>query len=201
MTRKIRFFFYNFLDAGVSHCLDMCCVDGKHVRVLGKGSIGFDYLKYHLFVLEGGKKFRQTSLKDDLKDVLVEEGIVPSAVILKNTFEHTLEPHSFLMNIRGAMPDNGILYLTVPVTHSILYGILSRFLPGFVSSYWKGFLQHEHVNFFTCDTFDLTIKYAGFEIEKRYYGVNFPFLGWLSRAVKSNLWGYMQKSTRLELQR
>ena len=183
LTRQIKFFLKKVPDAGVSPSLDLCCGDGKHLKALAKGSIALDYYKSPHLVLEDGKKFRQISLKDDLKDVLEEEGIVPSSVILTNTFEHTLEPHSFLMNIRRAMSDNSNLFLTIPVSHPILYEILRRFLPRSISSYWKGFLQHDHVNFFTCDTLDLTIQYAGFKIEHRYYGVNLPFFGWLSRLV------------------
>lgn len=105
-------------------------------------------------------------ISDDFRTILIKENLKPKAFIFTNTFEHVLDPHLFLLNIHRAMPIDSFLYLIIPITHRFLYKMLKIFFPKFVSKKWKGFLQSDQVNFFTCDTLDLTVEYAGFRIIK-----------------------------------
>lgn len=202
MLKQINFFLKNVPNSKSIAVVDICCGDGKYLKYLSNTSIGLDYFRSPNLKLKKNQKFKKMKIGDDIKNLLIKENIKSHVFILSNTFEHVLDPHLFLLNIRRAMPADGILYLTIPITHSFLYKILKIFFPKFIYKKWKGFLQSDHVNFFTCDTLNLTLEYAGFRITKRYYGVNIPKFEFLSKLLtptygvicsKIDNWNYRNK--------
>jgi len=185
MQRQVKFLFTHITEALSEVCCDLCCGDGKYLKHLGNGSIGIDFFRSPNLTISKYFSFKIIKKISELRNIFTALKIRPRVIVFSNTLEHILDPHVFLINIRRSMQDNTALFLTVPITHIFLYKILRLILPTFISKKWKGFLQSDHVNFFSCDTLDLTIQFSGFKIEKRYYGFGFdvPIFRYLSRMI------------------
>ncbi len=101
----------------------------------------------------------------------VEDGFPPElkgsfdAVFTNNLFEHLVAPHLFLTRIHAILRPGGILAIGHPLTPPFPLNHLWRAL-GFY-----GWLEMEHVNFFTPQTAKLTLERGGFEVMAQHFSL------------------------------
>ena len=73
-----------------------------------------------------------------------------------NLFEHLLSPHAFLVNLKQFAKDDAILILGVPM--------IPKVVPLMKLRKFRGALATPHINFFTKDSFQLTVERAGWGV-------------------------------------
>lgn len=111
--------------------------------------------------------------------------------------EYVDSPHRTLRQLAGALHDDGILLIAVPLTNA---GRHLRFL----SARFRGYLAVDHVNFFTTPTLRMTVERAGFEVMEITTGFGSladRLLLWMAPAClliarKREGWEYHPKATR-----
>jgi SAM-dependent methyltransferase len=112
------------------------------------------------------------TFEDDIRDTLESHGVANSFpfVVCTNMIEHVPSPWLTLLSLRRALSPEGVLFVGVPMSHPVIRRTLKAATPKRIWSRWKGYLQSDHINFFTPATFDLTVESAGFRILRRYSG-------------------------------
>jgi hypothetical protein len=73
-----------------------------------------------------------------------------------NLFEHLLSPHAFLVNLKQFAQKDALLILGVPMVPKIT--ALTKVKK------FRGSLASPHINFFTKDTYKLTVERAGWDV-------------------------------------
>jgi SAM-dependent methyltransferase len=135
--------------------LDMGCGFGEYMQRFGKNSVGItttkaevEYGKAHAIDL----RFGNVELLDKSLPPLKEFDMFWG----NNLFEHLLSPHAFLVNLKQYAKNDALLILGVPMVPKIVSLIkLKKF---------RGSLATPHINFFTKDTFRLTVERAGWKV-------------------------------------
>lgn len=134
--------------------LDIGCAKGEHLVHFGEGSKGVDAnKKYFEFWKELNLKVITANVENNIP--LNEKFDV---IWCNNLIEHLVAPHLFLVRLHKFLKENSILILGVPTVSPISF--LRRF------SRFRGYLAHEHLNFFTQPTIKLTLERAGYKIEE-----------------------------------
>ena len=136
--------------------LDLGCGSGQHLVHFGRGSIGVtsaknevEYGKEHnLRIVFGNvEQIDKLSLQNNFDYIWAN-----------NLFEHLLSPHAFLMKLKKVANQNTRIILGVPMIPKLSF--LLRF------SKFRGALASNHINFFTKESFKLTVECAGWTIEE-----------------------------------
>lgn len=218
-TRQLRWVCYHFPLFSSEPVLDIGCGNGINLKFFGTGSIGLDGNEEYIREFpERNIKVLKWTFDEDINGFLKArgEGNRFRCVCCLNVMEHVLSPHLHLLNMRRCLEDGGYLFLSIPLARVRLHEVLKLLTPKRLSKFWGGYLQDDHVNFWVPKTFDLTVKYAGFSIVKRYYGGvarNFsrlailnsvlgeasPTYGVVCRRIKD--WNYRQKSSVVKVLR
>lgn len=107
-----------------------------------------------------GRKTHRMNIEDGFT------GIAPAsfdAVFTNNLFEHLLAPHLFLARIHSILRPGGLLAIGHPLVPPFPLNKAWNML-GF-----NGWMEAEHVNFFTPKTSRLTLERGGFAVERQYF--------------------------------
>lgn len=169
-TRRIRYLRRHFPNALARPALDVGCGDFVHLRNFAPGSVGMDG---RTLTPPAGYHFLHWNFEDDIGTRLAESGL-PSTfetIWCSDVFEHTLNPHPFLLNLRRTLSAQGLLFLGVPLVNPLAFRKLQTRTNIF--NYFCGYLSQDHVNFFTYRTLRHTVEFAGFETVAWYS----PFIG------------------------
>jgi 2-polyprenyl-3-methyl-5-hydroxy-6-metoxy-1,4-benzoquinol methylase len=150
--------------------LDIGCSYGNSLLFFGKDSEGIEIQEHMVNLIRSlGRTVYKINIEDGMEELGHDnyDAIYCSAVI-----EHLLSPYLFLVRLHPLLKKGGILALSYPVVP-----------PFFFKSLWKmvnfqGWLQAQHINFFTPETSRLMIERAGFKVIKQYSPVFYriPFL-------------------------
>ncbi len=146
VPRRISHFIHVYPELRTEPVLDVGCgVLTPHLRFFAPGSIGIDGADVRP---PEGYDFLRWNFSDDISNSLTEKGLQSAFrfVWCQNVFEHVLNPHEFLLNLRRVLrPDDGLLFLGVPLVNGLgtTYTV-SRNNP---LNYFRGFLSQDHVNF------------------------------------------------------
>lgn len=132
--------------------LDIGCGFGSHMQRFGENSVG---ITTNTDEVEVGKVINRDIR---LGNVETLQRTLPSnekfdVIWCNNIFEHLLSPHSFLVNLKPYADESTLIILgtpMVPTPASLMR--LKKF---------RGALASPHINFFTKETYNLTVKYAG----------------------------------------
>lgn len=167
--QRIAYLRRHYPEALNEVALDVGCGHFVHLQNFAPGSVALDARsmspprEYH---------FVKWNFLDEISDALAAEGHPSQFPVIwcSDLFEHVLSPHLFLLNLRRALTDNGVLFLGVPLVNRLA---ITRFQ---TRTNWInlfcGFLSQDHVNFFTFETIKHTARFAGLEVEAWYS----PFL-------------------------
>jgi SAM-dependent methyltransferase len=144
--------------------LDVGCGDAVHLYKMGKGSTGIDG---RMLNIKDGYNFLQWNFEEDILKLLEKNNLGKFDLIWSNSvIEHVLSPHLYILNMRRALNDNGILFVGVPVVNFI--GENKLFSKQIFYNLFHGFLSQDHVNFFTYKILKYTLEFAGFDIVGKY---------------------------------
>lgn len=135
--------------------LDMGCGYGEYMQRFGSNSVGITTTQAEVaFGKENNidLRFGNVELLHNCLDQKKEFDLFWG----NNLFEHLLSPHAFLVNLKQYAKDDALLILGVPMVPKITS--LTK-LPKF-----RGSLASPHINFFTKDTFRLTVERSGWDI-------------------------------------
>jgi len=141
-------------DLESKRILDIGCGFGEYLKHFGRGSVGITTTAGEVdYGYRAGMDIRMGNA-----EALDELGITVNfdAMWANNLFEHLLAPHSFLMFLRPHISSDGILILGVPMVPRIVSLLRLR--------WFRGALATNHINFFTKETFRLTVERAGWDI-------------------------------------
>jgi len=148
--------------------VDVGCGDGGFLHEMHKlgfeSLVGFDQSPG----LERAKKlgfgkFSHSNVWDYLKKVEVSGGSDADAIVMVNVLEHVIEPLDLLERIYTALPDKGILCVTVPNDFSSLQQAFLKVkghLPWFVC-------LPDHVNYFDFKTLEGALSKCGFDVSDK----------------------------------
>jgi len=169
MNRRLGFLKSNYPDAFMVPVLDVGCGGGVHLFNFHEGSVGMDG---RAFDSRPGYAFIKWNFEDDISTTLQESSLSTKFkyVWCNDVFEHVLAPHLFLLNLRRALSDDGILFLGVPLVNRLAFPKLQT--RNNVFNLFCGFRSQDHVNFFTYSTLKYTVECAGFDLDGWYS----PFL-------------------------
>ena len=153
-----------FPEIAKNSVLDVGCGDAVHLYKMGKNSLGLDGRN---LIVKDKFNFLQWNFEDDILDLLIENKYKKFDYIWSSSvIEHVLSPHLFILNMRRALTDNGILFVGVPLVNKTgEINLLRKFKS---HSLFHGFLSQDHINFFSYKTLVYTLEFAGFEIIGRY---------------------------------
>ena len=135
--------------------LDVGCSHGEFLIHFGEGSTG-------LTISEEESEFGKNNKGLDIRCENIESSSLSldkkfDVIFANNIFEHLYSPHTFLIESKKYLKDDGVLILGVPV------------IPKFTSllRFWKfrGSLAVSHINFFTTKTLEITVQRAGWDID------------------------------------
>lgn len=163
--KRIEYALKYFPDLSEYPVLDVGCGDAVHLRYFVKGSVGLDARQ--LSIQNSHYKFIQWNFEEDILDTLRIHGLNKFKYIWSSSvIEHVMSPHLFLINIRRALEDEGLLFLGCPLINKIASFKLIR--KSRIYNYFHGFLSQDHVNFFNYKTLRLTCEFAGFKLLSKY---------------------------------
>jgi SAM-dependent methyltransferase len=134
--------------------LDIGCGMGQYLRHFGAGSLGVTTAEVEvafgkaegLPIAFGNAEYLEETLS----------GRKFEAFWANNLFEHLLSPHAFLMKLKRIAVDDSLLILGVPMIPKMVS--LTRL------SKFRGMLASNHINFFTAESFKLTVERAGWQV-------------------------------------
>jgi SAM-dependent methyltransferase len=170
--------------------LDMGCGYGEYMQRFGKNSVGItttqgevDYGKAHNIDI----RFGNVELLKNTLPVQKEFDMFWG----NNLFEHLLSPHAFLVNLKQYAKDDAILILGVPMVPKVVSLIkLKKF---------RGSLASPHINFFTKDTFKLTVERAGWNVlDIRSFAFSSPTLDHATSSLIPHLYLVAQNNPNYE---
>lgn len=120
-----------------------------------------------------GRKTHRINVEDGFGDIAPASF---DAVFTNNLFEHLLAPHLFLARIHAVLRPGGVLAIGHPLVPPFPLNKAWNML-GF-----DGWMEAEHVNFFTPRTARHTIERGGFKVERQYFSAfsRFPLLARLA---------------------
>lgn len=149
--------------------LDVGCGSGEHLLHFPSGSLGLDLSESELDqARRAGLTVRRWNFTDPIPKDLEAKF---EAIWCSNFLEHVLDPHPFLLRLRSALVDGGLLVVTVPQTGLISVGP------------WRGYRAADHVNFFNHRTLRSTIEYAGYEVRFVGAGLSPKLPLWAATAI------------------
>lgn len=135
--------------------LDLGCGYGEYMQRCGQGSVG---ITTTMAEVEYGKvnniDIRQGNV-ELLSDCISSDERF-DAFWANNLFEHLLSPHAFLVNMKAYAREDALLVLGVPMVPKIESLMRLR--------KFRGALASPHVSFFTKKTFELTVRFAGWDV-------------------------------------
>lgn len=160
--------------------LDMGCGYGEYMQRFSKQSVGItttqaevDYGKAHDIDIRFGNVELLEKTLPIQKDFDMFWG--------NNLFEHLLSPHAFLVHLKQYAKDDALLILGVPMVPKIVS--LTKVKK------FRGSLATPHINFFTQDTFRLTVARAGWDVlDIRSFAVSSLYLDRLTRSLSPHLY-------------
>jgi SAM-dependent methyltransferase len=161
VNRRARYLKRYFPEAMAHPVLDVGCGPGTHLYSFAEGSVGLDGRD---LIDRPGYGFAKWDFASDISDTLRRAGKPPAFkyVWTNDVIEHVLSPHDYLLNLRRALQDDGLLFVGLPLVNPI-----GR--PSWTANrknplhLFGGFLSQDHINFFTFPTLLHTARYAGFE--------------------------------------
>ena len=180
MTRRMAHVLKTYPAIRTTPVLDVACgVRVPHLRHFADGSVGIDGDNVQV---PPGKHFARWNFQNDIKTMLEEHGLQSTFdyVWCSDVFEHVLNPHEFLLNLRRTLRSDGILFLGVPLVN--LFGRLPKAPRSFLNNFY-GYLSQDHVNFFTFTTLRYTVEFAGYELVDWYS----PFLQGVRRPLRTGV--------------
>ena len=150
IPKRLKFALKNF-EVGNGRVLDLGCGHGEYLRHFGPGSLGLDISQNYLEQARSkGLNVRSWNFAEGFPADLNE---CFDAVWCSNLLEHVIHPHQFLISIAPLLAPNGRVLIVVPNTTILRVGP------------WRGYLAHDHVNFFTPRTLRWTLSYAGYQVD------------------------------------
>ena len=145
-----QFYFQEF----ISHC---GTANNKHILEIGAGNTGFAKLILEKFDI-ASYTIIDPAIHDDIDGITIVRDFFPckqvrersyDLIISLNTIEHVQNPSSFLENLSHLLTSHSMTFISLPDAGSqIMSGDLSVLL-------------HEHINYFSIDTFQTLSKRKG----------------------------------------
>jgi len=125
-----------------------------------------------------GYRVKESYLDDELsKSIRIKHGPA-RAVICRHTLEHVPNPSGFLKNMRQLLADEGILFVEVPSSHTIIHDLYGYEL-------WD-----EHLHIFSPENLAQAVSRAGFDV--------LSFEAWPLRGTENILlWAIVKPPARL----
>jgi SAM-dependent methyltransferase len=163
--RRIRFIRSHYPWSLEQRALDVGCGGFAHLVKFPAGSIGLDGRDLDP---PAGFHFVRWNFDLDISDTLSAAGHPPRSRVIwcSDVLEHAPSPHVFLLNLRRALAEDGVLFLGVPLVNPLAFPRLQTRTNVFNA--FCGFLSQDHVNFFTFKTLRHTVQFAGFELDGWY---------------------------------
>jgi SAM-dependent methyltransferase len=148
-----------------STIVDIGCGDGsflKEMHALGFGNlVGFDTSPGIERAKQlGFGRFFNASVGEFLARAEETGRSEGDAVVMINVLEHVTEPLALLRRLHRALPDDGVLCITVPNDFSPLQ---RAFLKAKGHEPWFVWLP-DHLNYFSFETLSTALKASGFEV-------------------------------------
>lgn len=145
--------------------LDVGCGDGGFLAEMHKlgfpNLVGLDHSPGLERALRlGFGKFFRSSVWEFLDEVETGKRTDATVIVLVNVLEHVAEPLDLLSRLHGALPDRGLLCVTVPNDFSPLQ---KAFLKVKGHEPWFVALP-DHLNYFDFDSLRATLRRSGFEV-------------------------------------
>lgn len=136
--------------------LDMGCGFGEYMQRFGKNSVGITTTPEEVTYGETHGLDIRIGNVEKLSEYLNPEVDQFDCFWANNLFEHLLSPHAFLVNLKKFAKDDSKIILGVPMV---------PVLPSLMRvKKFGGALASPHINFFTKDTFKLTVEFAGWRV-------------------------------------
>ncbi len=168
MPSRLEFALRNYPRLTSVPVLDVGCGLGRQLARFGPGSVGLDG---RAATTDEGRSVLQWNFDDDIVGILRAANLEPFEYVwCSDVFEHHPAPHLFLLNLRRALAEEGVLFLGVPLVNWL--GRLPVLRGSSLLNYFRGFQSQDHVNFFRMSTLLPTVQFAGFRVESWYS----PFL-------------------------
>ena len=104
------------------------------------------------FCRKKGYRVEESYLDDELSQSIRMKHGPARAVICRHTLEHVPNPSGFLENMRQLLADEGILFVEVPSSHTIIHDLYGYEL-------WD-----EHLHIFSPENLSQAVSRAGFEV-------------------------------------
>ena len=137
--------------------LDIGCSYGEFLSHFGPGSVGVTLAPEEIMYARArGLLVKEGNIEDMAFVSSVTEKF--DVVFANNIFEHLYSPHSFLIEVKKLLKEDGLLILGVPCVPKIT--VLLRLKK------FHGSLASQHINFFTRDTLRFTAERAGWIVEE-----------------------------------
>lgn len=135
--------------------LDIGCGYGEYMQRFGTSSVG---ITSRAVEVEYGK-IKNRDIRIGNAEALAETlatGEQFDVFWCNNILEHLLSPHAFLVHLKEYAKKDSLLILGTPMVPSL--PILTKLRK------FRGALAVEHINFFTYKTYELTARYAGWNM-------------------------------------
>ncbi len=135
--------------------LDIGCGYGEYMQRFGASSVG---LTSRAVEVEYGK-LKNRDIRIGNAETLTETFTTNEQFDVfwcNNILEHLLSPHAFLVHLKEYAKKDSLLILGTPMVPSL--PILTKLKK------FRGALAVEHINFFTYKTYELTARYAGWNM-------------------------------------
>jgi SAM-dependent methyltransferase len=136
--------------------LDMGCGYGAYMQRFGANSAGITTTPDEVTYGQQNNLDIRLGNVEALADTLTPDQDVFDIFWANNLFEHLVAPHAFLVQLKQFCAPDAKIILGVPVVPVI--PALTKIKK------FRGALASPHVNFFTLDTLQLSIKFAGWDI-------------------------------------
>lgn len=146
---------------GDKRVLDIGSAYGQSLLFWGDGSEGVEIREKMIGFLHAlDRKTHSLNVEDGFSGI---EQASFDAIFTNNLIEHLVAPHLFLGRLHALLKPNGVLAIGHPLVPLTPFRQLWRSLG------YSGWLQEEHVNFFTPQTIKLTLERAGFDVTDQYF--------------------------------
>lgn len=140
---------------GEKAVLDVGCGYGPYLIHFGAGSCGFDISER---MVGFARAIGLNAVEGDIERDEVPFGPY-DAVWCSNLLEHVVSPHAVLRTFHGALKEEGLLFLKVPLIPHPFVGWLYRLIVG-----RPGYLADEHLYAYSKRTIEFIVARAGFRI-------------------------------------
>lgn len=137
--------------------LDIGCGYGEYMQRFGPTSVGITTRTVEAEYGAIKKRDIRIGNAENLKATLSTTERF-DVIWCNNIFEHLLSPHSFLVHLKEFSHENTLLILGTPIVP--VFPFLTKL------KRFRGALAVEHINFFNYKTYEITARYAGWNVQE-----------------------------------